>query len=169
MHPLVLLAKQAVEEYVTKRRIIPVPEELTPEMKQKKGVFVSLHKGKNLRGCIGTFMPIRKNVAEEIIYNAIAACSEDPRFYPVTPEELPYIEYSVDVLEHPEEVKDISELDPKVYGVIVEKGFRKGLLLPDLEGVDTVEQQLSIAKRKAGIWEGEEDVRIYRFTVTRYH
>jgi len=114
-------------------------------------------------------MPTRKNVAEEIIYNAIAASSEDPRFYPVTPEELPYIEYSVDVLEHPEEVKDISELDPKVYGVIVEKGFRKGLLLPDLEGVDTVEQQLSIAKRKAGIWEGEEDVRIYRFTVTRYH
>ena len=80
MHPLVLLAKQAVEEYVTKRRIIRVPEELTPEMKQKKGVFVSLHKGKNLRGCIGTFMPTRKNVAEEIIYNAIAASSEDPRF-----------------------------------------------------------------------------------------
>ncbi len=168
MHPLVALAKRAVEEYVRDRRVITPPEDLSPEMKQRAGVFVSLKKNRQLRGCIGTIVPTTGNVAEEIIKNAIAAATEDPRFYPVQPEELDEIEYSVDVLSEPERVNDLSELDPKKYGVIVIKDLRKGLLLPDLEGVDTVEEQLRIAKMKAGI-SPDEDCEIYRFTVKRYN
>jgi AmmeMemoRadiSam system protein A len=168
MHPLVALAKRAVEEYVKDRRVITPPEDLSPEMKQRAGVFVSLKKNKQLRGCIGTIVPTTRNVAEEIIKNAIAAATEDPRFYPVQPEELDEIEYSVDVLSEPEKVNDLSELDPKKYGVIVIKDLRKGLLLPNLEGVDTVEEQLRIAKMKAGI-SPDEDCEIYRFTVKRYN
>lgn len=168
-HPLVQLARKAIEEYVKHGRIIspPPPEEMTPEMKQSAGVFVSIKKHGELRGCIGTYLPTRKNVAEEIIHNAIAAATEDPRFPPVTEEELSELEISVDVLSPPEEVKDLLELDPKKYGVIVESGWKRGLLLPDLEGVDTVEQQLAIAMAKAGILP-EEPVKIYKFTVKRY-
>jgi AmmeMemoRadiSam system protein A len=167
MHPFVNLAKKAIEEYVRDRKVITPPEDLPPEMRQRAGVFVSLKKNKQLRGCIGTIMPATENIAEEIIKNAIAAATEDPRFYPVQPEELDEIEYSVDVLSEPEKVESLSELDPKKYGVIVVKGHRKGLLLPDLEGVDTVEEQLRIAKMKAGILP-DEDCEIYRFTVKRY-
>ncbi len=169
MHPVVKLAKRAVEEYVKYGRVIEPPEELTPEMRQKAGVFVSLKKQGQLRGCIGTFLPTTENVAREIIKNAISAATQDPRFPPVTEVELDSIEYSVDVLSEPEKVNEISELDPKKYGVIVSKGYRKGLLLPDLEGVDTVQKQLEIAMYKAGIMPDETDVDIYKFTVTRYH
>jgi len=153
-HPLVKLARKAVETFVKEGKIIspPSPSEMIPEMKERAGVFVSIKKRGKLRGCIGTYLPTRKNVAEEVIRNAIAACSEDPRFEPVREDELPYLEYSVDVLTEPEPVYDLRELDPKVYGVIVEASDgRKGLLLPDLEGVDTVEEQIDIASRKAGI------------------
>ncbi len=168
MHPLVKLARDAVETYVKCGKVISPPSELTPEMKERAGVFVSLKKRGRLRGCIGTFLPTCRNVAEEVIRNAIAACSEDPRFEPVREEELPFLEYSVDVLSEPEPVDDIGELDPKVYGVIVEApDGRRGLLLPDLEGVDTVKDQISIASRKAGIFPGEP-IRIYRFKVRRY-
>ncbi len=169
MHPVVMLAKRAIEEYVKYGRVIEPPDELTPEMKQRAGVFVSLKKQGQLRGCIGTFLPTTDNVAREIIKNAIAAATQDPRFPPVSEDELDEIQYSVDILSEPEKVKDLSELDPKRYGVIVSKGFRKGLLLPDLEGVDTVQKQLEIAMYKAGIMPDEPDVEIYRFTVTRYH
>ena len=136
-------------------------------MKGNAGVFVSLKKHGELRGCIGTFEPTRPNVALEIIHNAISAATRDPRFPPVEAHELSEIGYSVDILTKPEAVSDTKDLDPKRYGVIVESGWKKGLLLPDLEGVDTVEYQLSIAKQKAGIGE-EEPVRIYRFMVKRY-
>ncbi len=169
MHPLVRLARKAIEEYVKNRRVIQPPEELTPEMKQQAGVFVSLKKHGQLRGCIGTFLPTTENVAKEIIKNAIAAATQDPRFQPVTEDELDEIDYSVDILSQPEKVNDLSELDPKRYGVIVSKGFQKGLLLPDLEGVNTVEEQLRIAKLKAGIHPDDPDVDIYRFEVKRYH
>ncbi len=169
MHPLVALAKRAIEEYVRSGRVIEPPEELTPEMKLRAGVFVSLKKHGQLRGCIGTFLPTTENVAREVIKNAISAATQDPRFPPVREDELDEIEYSVDVLSEPERVEHINELDPKKYGVIVSKGYRKGLLLPDLEGVDTVDKQLEIARYKAGIMPDETDVDIYRFRVERYH
>ncbi len=167
MHPLVKLARETVETYVKEEKVPPPPDELTPEMKEKAGVFVSLHKSGELRGCIGTFEPAAKNVAEEIIQNAISSATRDPRFPPVAPEELKDLEYSVDVLTEPKPVKDKSRLDPKKYGVIVQCGFRRGLLLPDLEGVDTVDYQIDICRQKGGI-AADEPVNLYRFEVKRY-
>lgn len=170
MHKLVKLAKDTVELYVKERKILePNLDEYKEYLNVRKGVFVTLHKNKDLRGCIGTYLPVRKNIIEEIIMNAISSSTEDPRFPPVSVKELPYIEYSVDILEEPEKVRSINELDPKEYGVIVIKGFRRGLLLPDIEGVDTVDEQLRIAKLKAGINPLDKDVEIYRFKVTRLH
>ena len=167
MHELVTLAKKSIEAFVRNKKELSPPKELTPEMQEKAGVFVSIKKRGNLRGCIGTFMPCTENVAREIIKNAISAATQDPRFDPVTGDELSELEYSVDVLSPPEKVSDISELDPKKYGVIVVHGTRKGLLLPDLEGVDSVEEQLRIAKMKAWI-NPDEKVEIFRFMVARY-
>jgi AmmeMemoRadiSam system protein A len=167
MHPLVKLAKETVEKYVTQGKIISPPQELTPEMREKAGVFVSIKKGGKLRGCIGTYSPTTENVANEIIQNAISAATKDPRFLPITPSELNELEYSVDVLSPPEKVEGPHALDPKRYGVIVKKGGFRGLLLPDLEGVDTVEEQIRIAALKAGI-SPEEDMELYRFEVKRY-
>lgn len=167
MHPFVELAKRSIEEYVRHGRVIDPPAPLPPEMAAKAGVFVSIKKRGELRGCIGTYQPAYDSIGTEIIMNAISAATKDPRFPPVTEKELPDLRYSVDVLSPPERVEGPQALDPRKYGVIVVSGFRRGLLLPDLEGVDTVEQQLKIAKMKAGIFE-DEDVEIYRFTVKRY-
>ena len=166
MHPLTKLAKDTVEGYVRDSKL-PQPSELTPEMRGKAGVFVSIKKHGQLRGCIGTFEPDKSNVAQEIISNAVSSAIRDPRFLPVVAEELPDLTYSVDVLTTPEPVESEKELDPKRYGVIVEKGKRHGLLLPDLEGVDTVEQQIDICRQKAGI-APDEPVKLYRFEVKRY-
>ncbi len=171
MHPLVQLARQAIAAYVRDRKRIspPPPEQMTPEMKEQAGVFVSIHtKDGALRGCIGTFHPTQPNVAEEVISNAISAATRDPRFYPIAPEELDDLDISVDVLTEPEPVNSVKDLDAKKYGVIVESGWRKGLLLPDLDGVDTPEQQIDICRRKAGIGP-KEPVKLYRFQVRRYH
>lgn len=166
--PYVKLARYTLETYVKEGVVPPLPEDLPKEMlKQKAGVFVSIKKGGQLRGCIGTFLPTRKNIAEEIQRNAISAGCEDPRFYPVEKDELPELEYSVDILTEPVPVYSIDELDPKKYGILVRKGYRSGLLLPDLEGVDTVEQQLRIALAKAGI-RLDEDYQIYKFQVERH-
>jgi len=166
-HPLVQLARQTIETYVRTGKRIRPPENLTPEMKEQAGVFVSLHKHGQLRGCIGTFEPTTPNVAQEIIQNAISSATRDPRFEPVRPDELADLEISVDILTPPEPISGPEQLDPKRYGVIVESGWRRGLLLPDLEGVDTVEYQLAIARRKAGIGPNEP-VKLYRFEVRRY-
>jgi AmmeMemoRadiSam system protein A len=166
VHPLVRLAKRTVESYIKRGEVTP-PKRLTAEMKPKAGVFVSIHKGGELRGCIGTIEPQRKNVAEEIIANAISSASRDPRFYPITADELAELEYSVDVLTEPEPVKSKEQLDARRYGVIVEAGRRKGLLLPDLEGVDRVDYQIDICRQKAGI-APDEPVKLYRFEVKRY-
>jgi len=136
-------------------------------MRERAGVFVSLHKHGQLRGCIGTFEPKEKNVAEEIVANAISSSTGDPRFPPVTASELDDLEYSVDILTEPEPVTDISQLDHKKYGIIVESGWKKGLLLPALEGVDSVEEQIAICRLKAGILAGEP-VKLYRFQVRRF-
>jgi hypothetical protein len=166
VHPLVKLAKKTVESYVKKGKVIP-PKELTAVMRQRAGVFVSIHKHDELRGCIGTIEPQRNNVAEEIIANAISSATRDPRFLPVTPDELKDLSYSVDVLTKPEPIKSKDQLDHKRYGVIVEAGGRKGLLLPDLEGVDSVDYQIDICRQKGGI-APNEPVKLYRFEVKRY-
>ncbi len=167
--PHVKLAKKAVETYVRENRVIDVPPDVPEELKNTRaGVFVSLKKNGALRGCIGTIEPVQDNLAEEIIANAISAAVRDPRFLPVEEDELDELTYSVDVLKPAEPVHDIRELDPKRYGVIVECGSRRGLLLPDLEGVDTVEEQIGIARRKAFIGPNEP-IRLYRFEVVRYH
>lgn len=167
IHPLVQLAIDAIQSFVKEGNTIAPPVTLADEMKETAGVFVSLKKHGDLRGCIGTLEPTQSNIALEIINNAISAASRDPRFPPVEVHELCELNYSVDILTKPEPVEEISQLDPKRYGVIVESGWKRGLLLPALQGVDTVEQQLSITKRKAGILEGEH-VKLYRFEVKRY-
>jgi len=166
MHPLAELAKKTVETFVTEGKI-PEPEELIPEMKKRAGVFVSIHKLGELRGCIGTFEPTQQNVAEETIANAISSATRDPRFPPIAPDELGDLDYSVDVLTKPKPIPGKDQLDPKKYGVIVEAGFRRGLLLPDLEGVDSVDYQIEICRLKAGI-EPDEPIKLYRFEVKRY-
>ncbi|MEW6066753.1 MAG: AmmeMemoRadiSam system protein A [Nitrospirota bacterium] len=167
MHPLVELAKKSIEAYVKEGQIIKPPDPLPPEMAEKAGVFVCIKKHGQLRGCIGTFVPIAECTGKETILNAISAATKDPRFTPVEEDELDELVYSVDVLSPPEKVKNMSELDPRKYGIIVVSGFKRGLLLPDLEGVDSVEEQLRIAKMKADIMPYEE-VEIYRFEVKRY-
>lgn len=168
MHPYVELAKKVVEEYAKHKSLPSSPQSIPKEMQKKAGVFVSIKKQGNLRGCIGTFSPATNNLYEEIVRNAISAANQDPRFPPIIEEELGDLDYSVDVLSEPEVVKDIKELDHTKYGIIVTKGFRRGLLLPDIEGVNSVDEQLRIAKLKAGIDPFDEDVIIYKFTVDRY-
>jgi AmmeMemoRadiSam system protein A len=169
MHPLVKLAKNTIELYIREGKVLQVREEdLTPEMKEEAGVFVCLKIRGMLRGCIGSFQPTESDVAHEVIQNAISAATQDPRFQMVRANELDTLEYSVDVLTPPERIHDSRELDPRRYGVIVRSGSRRGLLLPDLEGVDTVEYQISIAMQKAGIPPGTT-VELSRFEVKRYH
>lgn len=139
-----------------------------PLLKEKKSCFVTLKKDGDLRGCIGTVQPVRENLASEIKHNAIAAGTQDPRFWPLQADELPLISISVDVLGDMERIASAEELDPQRYGVVVRHGGKVGLLLPHLEGVDTVEQQLDIARQKAGIWP-EEEVELWRFEVERYY
>lgn len=172
-HPLVELARKTIEAYILEERIIEPPKELTPEMKERASVFVSLHdKRGNLRGCIGNTEPTQPNVAREVIRYAIAAATEDPRFPPVRSDELEDLEIKVDVLSTPEPVESLEELDPKRFGVIVQSKrnpLRRGLLLPDLPGIDTVEQQVDYARRyKAHITDDKEPVQLYRFEVRRY-
>ena len=167
MHRIVELARQTIEEYVRTGKTIRPPGDLPPEMAARAGVFVCIKKQGNLRGCIGTFEPCADTIAGEVIKNALAAATQDPRFEAVQEDELAEIEYSVDVLSPPEKITDIKDLDPKKFGIIVVQGMRRGLLLPDLEGVDTVEEQLRITKMKAGI-RTDENLEIFRFTVTRY-
>ncbi len=164
--PPVKWARQVLESYVQGGRTGDPPEGMDEFLTERAGVFVSLKKNGQLRGCIGTFQPVYDNIAEEIRNNAIAAGLRDPRFSPVTAQEMPSLVYSVDILTPPEPTRR-DDLDPSRYGVIVRSGGRSGLLLPDLEGVETVEQQLGIALQKAGISTGEK-YSIQRFEVKRY-
>ena len=220
MDSLILLAKQAVENYVKEEKIISVPDNLPEEFyKKRSGTFVTIEKdgaapewrasankvGRELRGCIGTYLPTRVNIAEEIIHNAIAAATEDYRFGPIKKEELPELSYTVYILSAPELVgilgastsrnyendnirrlnlqKISRQLNPKKYGIIVKtapispsgdvifNGYfvaKTGLLLPNLETVDTVEKQILIACQKRGINPLKEKILIYRFTVEKF-
>ena len=165
----VRLARAVINTWIRERKRFPLPEDLPPEMTlMRAGAFVSLHRDGRLRGCIGTILPVRSCIAEEIADNAISAATRDPRFSPVRPEELDSLEISVDILSQPEDIRSKAELDVKRYGVIVSKGARRGLLLPNLEGVDTVDEQVSIAMRKAGILEHEKGIELQRFEVVRH-
>jgi AmmeMemoRadiSam system protein A len=172
MHPLVELARRTIEAYVTSHKTIDPPREMTEEMRQRAGAFVSLHRGGELRGCIGTIEPVQANLAEEIIHNAISAATRDPRFAPLKAEELAGLDVKVDVLGEPELIANVDQLDPKRYGLIVQSAkrpWKRGLLLPDLEGIDTVEKQVYWTRHhKAGITDPEEPVEMFRFEVRRY-
>lgn len=165
----VTLARQSLEYYITHHRPLPRPKHLSNELTTtKRGVFVSLHKNGRLRGCIGTTGPTTSCIADEIIHNAISAGTRDPRFPQVTTKELPDIVYSVDVLFPPEPISSIHKLDPKRFGVIVRRGYKSGLLLPNLDGIDTAEQQVNIACQKAGI-NPTDTYNLERFEVIRHH
>ncbi len=164
----VKLARASVQSWVQYRRQLKVPEDLPEELLWRRaGTFVSIHKNGQLRGCIGTIMPTCGNVAEEIIQNAVSACSRDPRFSPITKDELRFLSISVDVLGEIEDISSPAELDVKRYGVIVSHGRKRGLLLPDLDGVDTVEDQIRIARQKGGIRDSEPYA-LQRFEVIRH-
>jgi AmmeMemoRadiSam system protein A len=167
-NPYVRLAVQSFTYYLKNRKPMKVPADLPEELLNRRaGAFVTLYKDGMLRGCIGTISPVQDNLAEEIIRNAISAAFEDPRFRPVQIDELPDLVCSVDVLETPEPINDMRDLDVKTYGVIVSRGRRRGLLLPNLEGVDTVEEQVDIARQKAGI-APYEPFTLERFKVVRH-
>ena len=217
MNPHILLAKSAVESYVKEKKVIEPPGDLPEEfLKRKAGTFVTIERDSELRACIGTYLPTRINIAEEIIRNAIAAASEDYRFGPIRIEELPSLSYTVYVLSYPEPVGEFdpvkwaspkirrilfNRVDPKKFGLIVKTGpftypsssegekkeqtlfdhpnqenvtfdgtvpYKTGLLLPDLEGIDTAKQQLAIACQKGGIDPQKEKIFIYRFTAEKH-
>ena len=164
----VKLARETIEKYISARERNMVPVWAPPEMtKRKAGVFVSIHKEGQLRGCIGTILPVRRSIAEEIISNAISAATGDPRFDPVRPNELDQLEISVDVLSTPEKIESRADLDVKRYGVIVSSGSKRGLLLPNLEGIDTVDEQVEIAMKKGGITPRDR-ITLERFEVIRH-
>lgn len=169
----VSLARANIENYIRTGQPLQLNQELKSTLPEemltgRAGVFVSIHEHGNLRGCIGTIVPTTDSIAEEIIQNGISASTRDPRFPAIQPSELSALEISVDVLKPAEPISSPEQLDPKRYGVIVSKGFRRGLLLPNLEGVDTVEEQVAIAKQKAGIRVSDDRVKIERFEVIRH-
>jgi AmmeMemoRadiSam system protein A len=161
------LAREAVERYVHARVVSDPPADLPPGLRRPSGAFVTLRAGGRLRGCIGTLAPSQADLAREIVACAIAAATADPRFPPVRVEELATLTYEVDVVQPLEAAAGQADLDPRVYGVLVEGGDRRGVLLPDLEGVDTAAQQVAIARQKAGL-AAEAPVRLYRFRAHRF-
>ena len=167
--PYVKLARKTIESYINDGKKIDVPDDIPDDMRSRKaGVFVSIHKEGMLRGCIGTISSVYENIGREIIENAISASTRDPRFDPIRPNELDALEINVDVLSDAEDIKSKDELDVKRYGVIVTKGYKRGLLLPNLDGVDTIDEQVSIALRKAGLSEHEKGYKLQRFEVVRH-
>ena len=174
--PYVRLARLSLESYIRSGKKVKIPDDVPEDLmqalpeeifKDRAGAFVSIHKNGQLRGCIGTIAPTAKNVAQEIVGNAISASTRDPRFDPITEDELMWLEVNVDVLGEPEDIDSMDQLDVKRYGVIVSCGYRRGLLLPDLEGVDDVETQVSIAMRKGGI-NKTDNYKLQRFEVIRH-
>lgn len=165
----VRLARGTIESYIISGRKPEMPGDIPAELLEKRaGAFVSIKKNGQLRGCIGTIQAVQPDLAQEIMENAVSAAVRDPRFSPIEPEELEHLVISVDVLGETEKISSPEELDTKKYGVIVTKGRKRGLLLPNLEGIDTVEEQIAIAKRKAGIGESE-DAALERFEVIRHY
>lgn len=170
MNVYVKLAKETVETYVKTGKIPPLPKNISKKLlTEKAGVFVSIYNGEELRGCIGTFLPTEPNVAEEIIGNAIAAAIRDYRFGPITAKELPKLTYSIYILEEPRQIKSFGELNPKEYGILIKSETGKsGLLLPDLPGIKTVEEQLAAVCHKCGVRLSEEKVIVCKFKAKKH-
>lgn len=206
MNPHVSLAKLAVENYIKEKKVIKPPEDLPKDFLTKKsGVFITIEKQGQLRGCIGTYLPTKENIAKEVIQNAIAAAAEDYRFGPLQKEELPELSYTVYIINTPELIKNMTDLNPKKYGIIVktlpisfprpigpastrsrgERGSpegaagtdvmfnghtppKSGLLLPDLNGIETIEEQVSLACQKGKINPQTENIIVYKFTVEKF-
>lgn len=166
--PQARLARSAVQKWVLEKKYVDLPTPLPIDLLMNAGCFVSLKIGRDLRGCIGTIEPETPNLAMEIVHNAIAAATVDPRFYPVRKDELPSLEYSVDVLSALQKISSLDDQDPLVHGLVVEARGRRGVLLPDIESVTTAIQQLEICLEKASL---SLDLlpALYRFTVDRYH
>ena len=167
-HPLVSLAIHSIKHHIEKGHPLPCPDPLPEAMKIQAGTFVSIKKNRLLRGCIGTIQPKYANLAEEVIQNAIKAASEDPRFPPIEKKELDQLTISVDVLTTPEKIDDTSSLDVKNYGLIVRHKGRQGLLLPDLENIKSIDQQLKVCLKKGGIKESDP-YELFRFEVKRFN
>ncbi len=169
-HFAVKLARDSLTHFLHYQEYLSTPKEMPPLFYTKRGAFVSLKdEFENLRGCIGTLEATRENLAQEIIYNAVSAGLKDPRFPPVQLEELDDVLFSVDVISPLEKISSSEQLQPDKYGVVVEKGFRRGVLLPDLSGVDTAKKQLAIAAEKADLSPKEDGLTLYRFEVTRFY
>ena len=167
-NPYVTLARSAIHYQLSEGRLLPLPADTPADLLRiRAGAFVTLYKGGKLRGCIGTISPVRPSLAQEIIHNAVASATEDPRFPPVQLEEVEDLVIGVDVLGEAEPIDSMEALDPGRYGIIVTRGFRRGLLLPLLEGIDRPEEQLAIALQKAGIHPGQA-YQMERFEVVRY-
>mgnify|MGYP001053020806 CR=1 FL=1 len=176
-HPYIKLAKKAVETFIKKGRVISTSKDLpkvsSKIFEKKAGAFVSLcicrGKEEQLCGCIGTYLPTKDNIADEIISNAISSATRDHRFEPITKDKLKYLSYTVYILNPPQQVKSLGRLDPKKYGLIVKTlDGRSGLLLPSLKGIDTPEKQVIIACQKGGINPETEQLALYRFTAEKY-
>jgi AmmeMemoRadiSam system protein A len=170
MDKYIELVKRAIEEYIKNKKIIEVPSDLPQEFYSRKaGVFVTIFKNGELRGCMGTYAPTKENIAKEIIYNAVAASSKDYRFLPVSKVDLGDLKYEVSILSEPELIKDIKNHDPKKHGLIVQcADGRAGLLLPDLEDIDIVDEQFGICCQKGGIDPEKDKMNLYSFTVEKH-
>ncbi len=166
-HPYVSLAQESIHHYLHQREKLSCPNPLTKDLKSRSGAFVSIKKLKQLRGCIGTLEPCEPNLAMEIIENALKAALHDPRFSPIIAEELQDLTYSIDVVRPLEKISDVSELDPDVFGLVVRSNGKQGVLLPDLEGVDSTEEQIQICRAKGKIHD-DEPIEMYRFRVERF-
>ncbi len=168
MHPYIMLAHQAISTYLASDQVIPPPDPLPEDMAQPAAVFVSLHMTNgSLRGCRGTIMPTEPNLAEAIIRTAIASAVDDPRFPPMSADEMEGLDIKVDILSPMEPISDPGELNEKIYGVYIKSGYKRALLLPDIPAVDSVHRQLELVRRKAGLSQ-QEPAELYRFTVMRY-
>lgn len=163
----VQLARAAIEAWCATKQII-APEDIPENFLTPAGCFVSLWQGETLRGCIGTIVPMKSNIAEEIIANTIAAAAKDPRYKPINANELETLSITIDIMHEPEKIESITDCDPKLYGIIVEKGSQLGLMLPDMPGVRSIQDQLEQAMRKANILDGLYGCNLYRFTTERH-
>lgn len=170
MDKYIELVKKTIEEYINNRKIIEAPDDLSEEFYfRKAGVFVTIFKNGDLRGCVGTYLPTKENIAKEIIDNAIAACSRDNRFLSIAKKELPELKYEVSILSLPKLIRNIKNHDPKKHGIIVRcADGRCGLLLPDLEGINTIDEQFGIACQKGGIDFNADNSMLYFFTIEKY-
>ncbi len=166
-HPYITLARDSVGHFLNHHTKLPCPDPLSRDLQTRSGVFVSIKKGRQLRGCVGTLEPSEANLAVEIIENALKAALHDPRFSPVSVEELEDLSYSVDVVRPLEKISSTSELDPEVYGLVVRSNGKQGVLLPDLEGVDSIEDQIRICRDKGKITD-DEPIEMHRFRVDRF-